>query len=321
LKTIVLCGNYGDPIANIDIIPILKYILNINPKIKIDLYTNGGARNVEFWKEIAHLVQKVHFAIDGLEDTNHLYRQFVNWNILKRNVQAYIAESSKLKKRNHSHWVMNVFKHNEHQIDDAKKTAKLWGISVFRERYTARFVKINSNKIGLLHDWPVYNDDGSLKHTIYPTTKNHPENFSENYEHIQVNNIPYEGENVNKITQKILDDYNSVYQNSDIECKSNTHKSLYIDYRGKLFPCCWFGDSMQRPITVDDIQIKQMYEKYGNNFNDLSKYSIESIFDSGIFEEIEIGMQHKNISCGKTIVCMRRCSKKSLNHKFVATDL
>jgi hypothetical protein len=78
---------------------------------------------------------------------------------------------------------------------------------------------------------------------------------------------------------------------------------------------------MQRPITVDDIQIKQMYEKYGNNFNDLSKYSIESIFDSGIFEEIEIGMQHKNISCGKTIVCMRRCSKKSLNHKFVATDL
>ena len=37
--------------------------------------TNGGMRTPKFWSEVGKIPGvKVNFAIDGLEDTNHIYR-------------------------------------------------------------------------------------------------------------------------------------------------------------------------------------------------------------------------------------------------------
>jgi len=320
LTNLLICGNYGDAITNMHLIPILELVREINPKVHIILATNGGARTPDFWRKIARLVDRVDFAIDGLSDTNHIYRQFVKWDILERNLRIYTSESVKLNKKKHSRWVMNIFKHNEHQVDEAKRLAKLWNISIFRERYSSRFVTMDGKKV-ILDSWPVYDDQGKLTHTLYPTTKNHPENYSENHQDtILDDNINYRDINT-KPTREILDRYNSMYDNFDTECMSDKYKSLYIDYKGKIYPCCWFAQSNEHPETISDMQIKTMYQKYGHNFNDLSKHSIESIFDSGIFEEVELGLQPKNISCGKTMVCVRRCSKKSIVHKIILTNL
>lgn len=322
LKNLLICGNYGDAISSMHLIPILELVRSINPTTDIILATNGGARTPDFWKKIARLVTRVDFAIDGLRDTNHIYRQFVNWDILERNLKIYTSESVKLNKKNHSRWVMNVFKHNEHQVDEAKNLARSWNVSAFRERYSNRFVTMDGKKV-ILDSWPVYNDKGELTHTIYPTTKDFPENYLENYQ----SDTPVSDDNFNftdintKITKGVLDRYNSIYENFETECVSDKYKTLYIDYKGKIYPCCWFAQSNEHPQTIPDMQVKAMYKKYGEDFNDLTKHSIESIFDSGIFEEVELGLQHKNISCGKTMVCVRRCSKKAVVHKIILTKL
>ena len=51
----------------------------MNPNIKIEMWTNGGARDTVFWKRMAQLKVHVIFGIDGLEDTNHLYRKNAKW--------------------------------------------------------------------------------------------------------------------------------------------------------------------------------------------------------------------------------------------------
>ena len=62
---------------NPETLDIFKYLKQVNPDINIGMITNGGARSVDFWKTLAELKVNVTFSIDGLEDTNHLYRRNV----------------------------------------------------------------------------------------------------------------------------------------------------------------------------------------------------------------------------------------------------
>jgi MoaA/NifB/PqqE/SkfB family radical SAM enzyme len=81
------CGNFGDPIMNNDLIAMCKYSTEINPGLNIRIHTNGSARSLTWWRELAESLPKTHslvFAIDGLEDTHHIYRIGTNYNqILK----------------------------------------------------------------------------------------------------------------------------------------------------------------------------------------------------------------------------------------------
>ena len=43
------CGNYGDAMTNPDLVPILKYIREINPKIVFTMNTNASGRDENFW--------------------------------------------------------------------------------------------------------------------------------------------------------------------------------------------------------------------------------------------------------------------------------
>ena len=90
------CGNVGDPGMAPDLLPILEYFRGHSPKIVQQLRTNGGMRNEKFWTELGnffvkqppprdnHLFSKagVVFSVDGLEDTNHIYRRGVIWEKL-----------------------------------------------------------------------------------------------------------------------------------------------------------------------------------------------------------------------------------------------
>jgi MoaA/NifB/PqqE/SkfB family radical SAM enzyme len=137
LYTITICGNFGDPILNNDLIPIISYIRNSNNQIKLDIHTNGGARSVAWWTELAkampekHLVQ---FGIDGLEDTHHLYRVGTNFNKIINNAKAYISAGGKAR------WNFITFKHNEHQLEECRQLAKDLKFDSFYEKQTSRFI-------------------------------------------------------------------------------------------------------------------------------------------------------------------------------------
>ena len=97
LKTVYFCGNHGDPIFAPDCLDMFKYMREVNPYLNLGMTTNGGARKPEWWEELAKYKVHVNFSIDGLEDTNHHYRQGVV-NLYLRNLVGILLLIWKKKK-------------------------------------------------------------------------------------------------------------------------------------------------------------------------------------------------------------------------------
>ena len=66
LDEMYMCGNLGDPMMAPDCIEIFEYFREVNPKIYLSMNTNGGARKLEWWAQLAKVVNHVTFSIDGL---------------------------------------------------------------------------------------------------------------------------------------------------------------------------------------------------------------------------------------------------------------
>jgi MoaA/NifB/PqqE/SkfB family radical SAM enzyme len=137
LNKMYMCGNYGDAAAGRHTLELYQYFRKINPNIILGMNSNGGLRTTDWWKELAKLLNAerdyVVFSIDGLEDTNHIYRINVNWNRLMENIQAFISAGGT------AHWDMLVFKHNQHQVDACQELAKSMGFKWFRAKVSKRF--------------------------------------------------------------------------------------------------------------------------------------------------------------------------------------
>lgn len=129
LTNIVYNGNIGDAMMHPNIDQILIDINKKKPSIRQHLHTNGGGPWDQKFEKIGHYVSQQNpdakinftFSIDGLEDTNHLYRRNVQWKHIVKN--SKVLRKHKVKVR----WRMNVFDHNRHQVDEARTLANSWG--------------------------------------------------------------------------------------------------------------------------------------------------------------------------------------------------
>ena len=136
LNKILMCGNYGDPAAGHHTLEIIDYFRSINPNIVLGMNTNGALQNPDWWTNLAKRFNQpkdyVVFSIDGLEDTNHIYRRNVVWTKLMHNAKAFIDGGGL------AHWDMLVFEHNQHQVDACKKLACDMGFYFFRAKVSRR---------------------------------------------------------------------------------------------------------------------------------------------------------------------------------------
>lgn len=136
LDKMFMCGNYGDPAAGKYTLNIYREFRKLNPDIVLGMNTNGGLQNTLWWHELGRIFNQpqdyVVFSIDGLEDTNGVYRKNVNWAKLMANVEAFIAAGGS------AHWDMLVYKHNQHQVDEAEQLAKDTGFKWFRAKVSKR---------------------------------------------------------------------------------------------------------------------------------------------------------------------------------------
>jgi hypothetical protein len=136
LDKMFMCGNYGDPAAGQHTIDIYKKFRDINPNITLGMNTNGALRNTAWWQELGTIFNQtrdyVVFSIDGLEDTNDIYRINVNWKQLINNVQTFISSGGS------AHWDMLIYQHNEHQVEQCRKLAKDLGFTWFRAKVSKR---------------------------------------------------------------------------------------------------------------------------------------------------------------------------------------
>ena len=129
LRTMFMCGNLGDPIVARDSLEVFDYFRQHNANMWLSMNTNAGAKNVEWWQELAKTIGKkgaVIFSVDGLSDTNHLYRQNVVWDNVERNMRAFIDAGGRAR------WDFIIFGHNEHQVAEAQQLAEAWGVERFQ---------------------------------------------------------------------------------------------------------------------------------------------------------------------------------------------
>jgi sulfatase maturation enzyme AslB (radical SAM superfamily) len=132
LTEISINGNFGDIIMNKNAPAIVKYFKETNPEVTIYIDSNGGGGSKTFWQQLARLGCTVRFSIDGLEDTNHLYRVNVQWERLVKNAQAFIEAGG------NAHWDMLVYQHNQHQVDECEQLARDMGFKWFRVKVSRR---------------------------------------------------------------------------------------------------------------------------------------------------------------------------------------
>ena len=254
LTNFTSCGNFGDGVMNPECLEIYQWLREINPDIKLRLHTNGGARNPKFWQEMAMADVTVTFAIDGLEDTNHLYRRNVKWSKLIENVKAFINAGGK------AAWDMLIFQHNESQIEQCRSLSKDLGFRIFSVKQSSR--------------WADYDHEGNWKaYDRIPVDDYFIEKSSQL-------TAPSVGSGGNSQKEDVTKDY---FQTKKINCKSfNVKKNfveIYIAANGDVSPCCWLGDLKlhESRNIIDDYKKVNLYNStlkeilQGNFFSRLDK--------------------------------------------------
>ena len=130
-----MCGNNGDPIYHSDFHNLCRKLKDNNCKIHIT--TNGSAKTKKWWHELNEILDsndKITFSIDGLKDTNHLYRKNAKWKSIMNAIEVLKNRKCKMV------WKYIVFKHNQHQIKEANDLCAKLGFDDFRLEHSDRWL-------------------------------------------------------------------------------------------------------------------------------------------------------------------------------------
>jgi MoaA/NifB/PqqE/SkfB family radical SAM enzyme len=132
------CGTIDDPLMHPNFLEFLDYARTVKD-YRILIHTNASLRNSKYWKNLAEVLKKfskqvVRFSIDGLEDTNHLYRQNTTWSKIMENAKSFIENGGT------ASWQYLIFPWNQHQVEQAKQLSISMGFSNFVYRHDRSIV-------------------------------------------------------------------------------------------------------------------------------------------------------------------------------------
>jgi MoaA/NifB/PqqE/SkfB family radical SAM enzyme len=284
LNTMYMCGNLGDPIVARDTLEIFKYFRKHNSNMWLSMNTNGGAKSEGWWSELANVLGRmgaVIFSVDGLRDTNHLYRQGVVWDNIERNMKAFIAAGGRAR------WDYLIFEHNQHQVEEAEALANAWGCEKFMKKKTGRFIDAKTNK----------------KETHQAKDRKGNETTK-----LKKPDEKY----VNKALSKqevIINKYGNMdayYDAAPVVCKVKKENSLFITAEGLALPCCWTAGRMYKWWHKDP-KVEQIWDFIPDISALQARNGLEQVFATGIFERIQDSWTKPSCSDGKLKVCAMKC--------------
>jgi len=321
LKRIYMCGNYGDPAVARDTLEAFKYFRQHNKDINLSMHTNGSMKRPEWWAELARTIGRkghVIFGLDGLEDTNHLYRQGTVWTKIMENVSAFIAAGGRAR------WDFIVFAHNEHQVEEAEQLSKDMGFEKFQYKKSARFF---SNNQGVAKD-----EHQSQNRKTTTTLLQAPTNPK--YRNAVLDQIKEIGsvktvttsdnivsaDNLHEIQgrQRFSHDdekkkpMERVWDKSTISCKVAKEKNIYVTAEGIIQPCCWLAGQMYVwYYTNEGSQVWDYIRQADIDTIDARSHSIKDIVQGDYFQKI-IPESWTKTSCadGKNSMCAKICGTK-----------
>jgi len=282
IEKIYFCGNFGDPMLNNDLIHMCRWTKEVTPHIRIGIHTNGSARPVTWWQELAYALPKehmIHFGIDGLEDTHSLYRVGTDFKTIIRNAKAFIDAGGI------AEWTFIKFKHNEHQVEECQQKAKELGFSQFMLKNSSRFL--------VEPKYDVWDKNGTITHTIEPPSS------------AEIKFMP----------KSVIDNYKKVVDSAKIDCYVQGIREIYIDTYKTVMPCCWVSSipyTNYDPKHVNSnvsFEMKSQYQKLLDDFGGIQTLhafnGIKNIIDSEVWQTI----WERKWNSEKMITCARTCGK------------
>ncbi|MBC6415016.1 MAG: hypothetical protein GDA46_01300 [Bdellovibrionales bacterium] len=288
LQEVLFNGNFGDPVISKHIDYAIEILLQKGIAIKI--FTNGSLRKASWWKNLGQLFantkNEIVFSIDGLKDTNFIYRVNSKWDKIMENVSAYLSSGAKAR------WDFLIFKHNEHQVEEAKTLAKKMGFKTFLKKKTKRFVTEEKN-LNVKFE-PIYNKKGQFIKNLDKTSNSKKDVF--------------------EIILKKYGSFENYINKTPIHCKyKKDMKGLYIDFMSCVWPCCWLGFERYMPIkSKGKRQLNLLIEKYGKNFNSLRHLSLSEILSHDWFNKqlVESWKNKTTDENFKFFTCGKFCGKE-----------
>jgi len=303
LRNVLFCGTHGDPAVAPQSLDAIQY-LKTNFNTTIEFFSNASTRNKDWWYELGKLLQQKidddHyrnydvgiFSIDGLEDTNHIYRRQTRWNVIMESAEAFISAGGRAR------WDFIVFKHNQHQVEEAEALAKKMGFKQFRIRKTARF---NYSPAGP-DKWPVYN------RTPFGT----PQEFAYYIE--PTDDEKYYNTEIDKF-ELLKEKYGSAEKYFDVANISCLYKEkfkrIYVNAYGQVFPCCYISNDIYPGTNnIKQDTTEKLFKKYGLTFNSLHKHTWDDILNHEWLASTLEESWDTNLEGGKLMRCSRTCGNE-----------
>jgi wyosine [tRNA(Phe)-imidazoG37] synthetase (radical SAM superfamily) len=126
-KTLVLCGNYGDPIYHPEFHQLINSLKQRNAHLTI--ITNGSYKSTDWWESTVSMLNstdRVVFSVDGLPKNFTEYRINADWNTIHQAMQICVQASCQ------TTWKYIPFKFNEQHTDAARQLSEKIGIDNFQ---------------------------------------------------------------------------------------------------------------------------------------------------------------------------------------------
>jgi len=247
------------------------------------IVTNGSHKKVSWWNELGLCLgpqDSVHFSIDGYDNaSNNLYRVNSDYDSIVAGLQALRAASLC-----QIVWATIAFKFNEDHMERMQQFAKDLGVD--------RFQLTKSTKFGSLY--PSYGVDDPLQPSAKFVSGTH------RFER-EVVALSDAGE-WQEIPLTNLKLFNQTPSRNGITplCEIG-NKGLYIDARGRLFPCCWVANRYNHNSD---------WQQIANNFNLHIRTLADSITDPFWAAEFQ---------SFKWQECQTKCKSSVVDEKYATT--
>lgn len=263
-------GNLGDFASAHDALPIVQYLVKRGVPVMIN--TNGSARSPDWWAQLAMPGVKIGFALDGLEDTHHLYRQDTNWQRIINNAKAFMAAGG------YAIWRFIPFDHNRHQTTLCHQLSQILGFAEFQNIYDGRDTT------------PVFTRTGEFSHQIGVDFSEHKPSLQDL---LHSHRTWYDAKTIR--IEKDTPDLN-------LHCGHKNNREIYIAADGSVYPCCYLGFYPQTMNHPGNQELAPMIQE-----NNALQFDLAHCMQW--FQKVEQSWQRKSIADGRLYQCVNTCNQ------------
>ncbi len=279
VEKITFCGDDGDPIYAHDLIGVIQYIKSIKP-VEIVIVTNGSHKKSQWWTDLGTALDSndsVHFSIDGYDNTsNNLYRVNSDYQSIVQGLTALRAASAcKIV------WAAIAFRFNENHLEQMQQHATQLGADVFQITKSTKFGSV----------YPHYGIDDPLQPSEKYVSSSH--RFEREAAALT------DTKTWTNISFTNLELFNQTQSRNGVTplCEIG-NKGLYIDARGRLFPCCWVANRYNHNSD---------WQQIANNFDLHTRTLTDAVADSFWTKEFQSFRWQE---------CQTKCKSSNVDEKY-----